>query len=110
MNEPKYFIQIAEGERAKIFDEVARAISDLGGIYRKHGTGKLVFAASGMWFIITAPWLGLHLARHIVFAKNGYPVDPPSWLVQAVLAAPCELQIPSVDTSKLPSTQIEERP
>lgn len=102
MNEPKYFIQIAEGERARIFDETARAISELGSVFRKHGSGKLVFAANGMWFIITPAWLRLHLARHIYFTKGGRPVDPPLWLVAAVLASACDLEIDSVDTSKLP--------
>jgi hypothetical protein len=106
---PKYFITLKEGERTRIFDEAARAISELGHVFRKHGTGKLVFATRGMWFVITAPWLSLHLARNVVFAKNGYPVDPPSWLVQALLARACELEVESADTSKLPLRQIAGR-
>lgn len=108
--QPKYFIALKEGERARIFDETARAITELGQIYRKYGTGKLVFAARGMWFTVTAPWLSLHLARNIIFAKSGRPVDPPSWLVQALLAKACELEIESADTSKLPLRQFAVRP
>jgi hypothetical protein len=104
--QPKYFIALKEGERARIFNEAAQAISELRQIYRKHGTGKLVFAARGLWFTVTGPWLNLHLAQNILFSKNGWPSDPPSWLVQALLARACELEIQSVDTSELPSRQI----
>lgn len=107
---PKYVITITEGVRPQIFEEVARAISELGGIYRKADSGKLVFAALDMWVTITPAWLRLYLARNIYFSKGGLPADPPAWLVATVLAMSYELKISTADTSKPPSAQIEERP
>jgi hypothetical protein len=111
MNMPKqkYCIQIETGQRVRAVDEATRVIVELGGISRKATTNKLVRIADGLFIVVTAPWLALHLARHIFFAKSGRPIDPPSWLVQAVLASAGELPVPVVDTSKPPSGQIEVR-
>jgi hypothetical protein len=112
MNMPKkkYFIQIEEGGRARAVDEAMRVIAELGHIFRKAGTNKLVRTADGLFIVVTAPWRVLHLARHVFFSKNGRPIDPPSWLVQAVLASAGELPVPVVDTKKPPSGQTEVRP
>jgi hypothetical protein len=111
MNMPKqYCIQIETGERVRAVDEAARVIVELGNIFRKAGTNKLVRTADGLFIVVTAPWLILHLARHVFFAKNGRPIDPPSWLAQAVLASAGELPVPVVDTKKPPSGQTEVRP
>ena len=110
MPKQKYCLQIETGQRARDVDEAMRVIAELGHIFRKAGTNKLVRVVDGMFTAVTAPWLTLHLARHIFFAKDGRPIDPPSWLVQAVLASACELQVPVVDTAKAPGQQMEVRP
>jgi hypothetical protein len=105
MSEQQHFVAIREGERGRIFDEAIRAISELGHVFRKAGTGKLVFAADGMWFTVSAAWLRHHLSKHIRFTKNGRPVDPPRWLVTTVLGIAHEPKIQVVDTSKPPPTR-----
>jgi hypothetical protein len=108
MPKQKYFIQIEEGQRHRAVDEAMRVIAELGHIFRKAGTNKLVRVVGGVFTAVTAPWLAYHLAKNIFFAKSGRPADPPSWLVQGVLASACELPVPVVDTSK-PSEQVEVR-
>jgi len=106
MPKQKYFIQIETGQRVRAVDEAMRMIAELGHIFRKAGTNKLVRVVDGMFTAVTAPWLMLHLARHILFAKGGRPIDPPSWLVQALLTSAGELPVPVVDTAKAPG-QVE---
>ena len=110
MPKQKYCIQIETGQRVRAVDEAMRVIVELGHIFRKAGTNKLVRVSGGMFTAVTAPWLMLHLAQHIVFAKSGRPIDPPSWLVQAILASAGELLVPVVDTAKAPGQQMEVRP
>jgi hypothetical protein len=109
IGEQRHLIQIEEGGRARAVDEAMRVIVEVGHIFRKAGTNKLVRVVDGMFTAVTAPWLAYHLAKNIFFAKSGRPIDPPSWLVQAVLASACELPVPVVDTSK-PPEQAEVRP
>jgi hypothetical protein len=110
MPKQKYCLQIETGQRARDVDEAMRVIVELGHIFRKAGTNKLVRVVDGMFTAVTAPWLAYHLAKNIFFAKSGRPIDPPSWLVQVILASAGELQVPVVDTKKPPTGQTEVRP